>query len=165
MSNPESNRANAQFSTGPRTPEGKHRSSLNALRHGLTGQLIVMPTEDLEAYRRHLASFADDFRPKGAMESNLVQSLADTAWRLHRIAALEASLKAAHGALELARPVLDDILQSLCESYCPPCEVGDKYDYSELQEPELGWITRTEAALDAVEAAISPPEQLMKEEA
>ena len=82
-----------------------------------------------------------------------------------RIAALEASLKAAHGALELARPVLDDILQSLCESYCPPCEVGDKYDYSELQEPELGWITRTEAALDAVEAAISPPEQLMKEEA
>ena len=92
MSNPESNRANAQFSTGPRTPEGKHRSSLNALRHGLTGQLIVMPTEDLEAYRRHLASFADDFRPKGAMESNLVQSLADTAWRLHRIAALEANL-------------------------------------------------------------------------
>jgi hypothetical protein len=86
------NRANAQHSTGPRTPEGKQRSSLNALRHGLTGQIVVMPTEDLEAYRAHCAEFTGDLRPKGPIESHLVQSLADTAWRLNRIAALEANL-------------------------------------------------------------------------
>jgi len=39
----EINRANAQHSIGPKTPEGKQRSSLNALRHGLTGQIIVLP--------------------------------------------------------------------------------------------------------------------------
>ena len=33
------NRANAQRSTGPRTESGKKVSSLNALRHGLTGDL------------------------------------------------------------------------------------------------------------------------------
>ena len=45
----EVNRANALLSTGPKTEEGKQRSSLNALRHGLTGQTVVMPTEDLLA--------------------------------------------------------------------------------------------------------------------
>ena len=92
MSTPETNRANAQHSTGPRTQEGKQRSSLNALRHGLTGQIVVMPTEDLEAYRAHVQAFVDDRKPKGPIESHLVQSLADTAWRLNRVAALEANL-------------------------------------------------------------------------
>jgi hypothetical protein len=45
------NRANAQHSTGPRTSEGKRRSSMNAMRHGLTSQVIVMPDEDMQAYR------------------------------------------------------------------------------------------------------------------
>jgi hypothetical protein len=88
----EINRANAQHSTGPKTPEGKKQSSLNALRHGLTGQIVVMPTEDLAAYQRHLASFTGDLNPKGAIEANLVQALADTSWRLNRVAALETNL-------------------------------------------------------------------------
>jgi hypothetical protein len=64
MSNPETNRANAQISTRPNTPDGKQRSALNALCHGLTGQLVVMPTEDLEACQRHLASFTGEYHPK-----------------------------------------------------------------------------------------------------
>jgi hypothetical protein len=86
------NRANAQHSTGPKTPDGKKHSSLNALRHGLTGQIVVMPTEDLEAYQLHLKSFTDEYHPQGATEANLVQSLADTSWRLNRVAALETNL-------------------------------------------------------------------------
>ncbi len=89
---PEINRENALHSTGPKTPEGKRKSSINALRHGLTGQIVVMPSEDLEAYRRHIASFKNDLSPKGSLEDHLVQSLADTAWRLNRVAALETNL-------------------------------------------------------------------------
>jgi hypothetical protein len=88
----EINQANAQHSTGPKTPEGKQRSSLNALRHGLTGQIVVMPTEDLQAYQLHLTSFTDEYHPQGATEANLVQALADTSWRLNRVAALETNL-------------------------------------------------------------------------
>jgi hypothetical protein len=88
----EINRANAQHSTGPKTPEGKKHSSLNALRHGLTGQIVVMPTEDLAAYQSHLKSFTDELNPKGAIEAHLVQALADTSWRLNRVAALETNL-------------------------------------------------------------------------
>jgi hypothetical protein len=86
------NWANAQHSTGPKTPESKKHSSLNALRHGLTGQIVVMPTEDLTAYQSHLKSFTDEYHPQGATESHLVQALADTSWRLNRVAALETNL-------------------------------------------------------------------------
>jgi hypothetical protein len=88
----ETNKANAQHSTGPKTEAGKKSSSLNALRHGLTGQLIVMPSDDLAAYQRHLKSFTDEYQPQGATESHLVQALADTSWRLNRAAALESNL-------------------------------------------------------------------------
>jgi hypothetical protein len=98
----EINRANSQHSTGPKTPEGKKQSSLNALRHGLTGQIVVMPTEDLQAYQRHMKSFTDEYTPKGATEANLVQALADTSWRLNRVAALETNLLSLGIAAELS---------------------------------------------------------------
>jgi hypothetical protein len=90
----EANRANSQLSTGPKTEAGKQRSSLNALRHGLTSQIVVMPTEDLEVYQLHLKSFTGEYNPQGATESLLVQTVADTAWRLNRVAVLEINLLA-----------------------------------------------------------------------
>jgi len=90
----EINRANAQFSTGPKSAEGKQKSSLNSLRHGLTGQIVVMPDEDLAAYERHLQSFTDHLKPVGPIESNLVQALADCSWRLNRAAAFENNVQA-----------------------------------------------------------------------
>src|SRR6202163_1197088 len=86
------NKANAQKSTGPRTEAGKQRSSLNALRHGLTGQTIVLPTEDIAAYQRHSQSFLAEYQPKGATETQLVQSLLDTAWQVNRASAVETNL-------------------------------------------------------------------------
>jgi hypothetical protein len=90
----ETNRANAKHSTGPRTEPGKRRSSLNALRHGLTGHVIVLPSEDHAAYETHTRRLFLDLQPKGALEEQLVQSLTDTSWRINRIAALETSLLA-----------------------------------------------------------------------
>jgi hypothetical protein len=96
----EINQANAQHSTGPKTAAGKKQSSLNALRHGLTAQIVVMPNEDLQAYQHHLKSFTDEYRPQGATEAHLTQALADTAWRLNRVAALETNLL----TMGIARP-------------------------------------------------------------
>jgi hypothetical protein len=86
------NRANSQHSTGPRTESGKQRSSLNALRHGLTAQTAVLPTEDPEAYQRHVQQFLDEYAPATATETQLVHEIANTAWRLNRIPFLEAEL-------------------------------------------------------------------------
>jgi hypothetical protein len=88
----EINRRNAQHSTGPKTEAGKQRSRLNAMKYGFTGQLVVMPTEDLELYESHKKSFENEYQPQGATEENLVQALADASWRLNRVALLESNL-------------------------------------------------------------------------
>ncbi|MBV9400539.1 MAG: hypothetical protein JO062_21350, partial [Bryobacterales bacterium] len=86
------NRQNASRSTGPVTPEGKRRACLNALRHGLTGQTVVLPEEDLAAYQKHCAQFHAELNPKGLLETKAVQTIADTYWRLDRIRAMENNL-------------------------------------------------------------------------
>ena len=85
------NRANAMLSTGPRTPAGKQRSSLNALRHGLTAVSALLPSEDRAAFENHRRRFFDEYQPTPT-ESRLVQELTDTSWRLNRIPGLEAAL-------------------------------------------------------------------------
>ncbi len=88
----ETNRENAQNSTGPRTEAGKQRSSLNALRHGLTGQTVVLPTDDLVAYKLHCKGFHDQYQPKNPTEVQLTQTVADLSWRLNRATAIETNL-------------------------------------------------------------------------
>src|SRR5271156_1347395 len=39
----EANQKNALHSTGPTTPEGKQRSRLNALKHGLRAKEVIIP--------------------------------------------------------------------------------------------------------------------------
>jgi hypothetical protein len=86
------NRANSAHSTGPRTESGKQRSSLNALSHGLTARTAVLPTEDPDAYQRHIRQFLDEYAPATPTETQLVHEIANTAWRLNRIPFLEAEL-------------------------------------------------------------------------
>jgi hypothetical protein len=86
------NRANSRHSTGPRTASGKQRSSLNALRHGLTAAAAVLPTEDRSVYDAHCRGFFDEYQPATPTETQLVIEIADTAWRINRIPALEAEL-------------------------------------------------------------------------
>ena len=86
------NRANAQHSTGPRTEAGKARSSRNSITHGLTAATVVLPSEDAGQYQAHRRQFLDEYQPATPTETQLVQELVDTSWRLNRIPLLEASL-------------------------------------------------------------------------
>ena len=85
----EANRRNALHSTGPRTEAGKKTSSLNALRHGLTSRIVVLPTEDLAAYTRFSEEFLLDLAPETFAERQYAQTIIDTQWRLNRVRALE----------------------------------------------------------------------------
>jgi hypothetical protein len=85
----EANRRNAQRSTGPGTAEGKARSSRNNLRHGLTGQITVLPEEDRDAHDAFCNRLIAGFQPKTPIEDQLAHSIAEDSWRLNRVAAIE----------------------------------------------------------------------------
>src|SRR6185295_7354718 len=85
---------NSKKSTGPRTDAGKKRSSLNALRHGLTGQVVVLPHEDIAAYKAFTAEIIATFEPDNAHERQLAQLYADTHWRINRAGAIEDNMLA-----------------------------------------------------------------------
>ena len=95
------NLKNAQLSTGPSSQSGKAKSSLNAVKSGLTGHTVLLPSEDAALYQAHVSEFVQHYAPVGDEECKLVQSLADTEWRLLRIPALEMGIYAV-GRLEFA---------------------------------------------------------------
>lgn len=88
------NRENAQKSSGPKTPEGKAISSLNAVKCGLTGANVLFATDDVARYHAHIKSYEIQFQPVGPEEYALVQSIADIRWRLNRIPGLELTILA-----------------------------------------------------------------------
>ena len=90
--------------TGPRTPAGKSRCRLNAVRHGLTGQSLYFTPEEAEAFTSHSASIQAHYQPHGPIEEALVRQIADAIWRLDRASAIE------HGifALALESPEVPD---------------------------------------------------------
>src|SRR5580658_7334361 len=86
------NRENAKKSTGPKSEESKKIVSQNALRHGLTGQVTLMPDEDREAHDKFCAAIVESLAPEGALEIQLAQSIAEDNWRMNRGRAIETNL-------------------------------------------------------------------------
>lgn len=82
------NRRNARSSTGPRTPEGKRRSSRNALKHGLlAAETVILEgdgAEDREQFDALLADLIDDLQPATVLEQTFVERIANCYWRLRR---------------------------------------------------------------------------------
>jgi hypothetical protein len=86
------NRLNAGKSSGPKTAEGKKRSSVNATRHGLLAQTLHLPDEEIAAYHEFTAAYVKDINPIGFVETQLAHTCADLQFRLNRIAAAEHNL-------------------------------------------------------------------------
>jgi hypothetical protein len=85
-------RRNGAKSNGPVTPEGKARSSQNAVKHGLASSKVRLAGED-EALFEHFRNTALDFwQPADACEIDLVDDLITCRWRLQRLVGYETEL-------------------------------------------------------------------------
>jgi hypothetical protein len=93
-------RENGRKSNGPITPQGKAKSSRNALRHGYTShKAVLISTESEEQLREFSETYFDRYLPADAAEALLVEEVIACAWRLRRLWHAESSLL----DLELAR--------------------------------------------------------------
>ena len=90
------NRRNAQSSTGPRTEQGKKGSRLNAHRHGITGQVRLLPDAERRAVEAFCAPIIASFAPANGDEIQLVRNIAEAQWRLNRARAIEENIFAQH---------------------------------------------------------------------
>ena len=91
------NRRNARKSTGPRTIEGKARSSLNAVKHGLcTDNVQLLPGETAERYWHFRHAMVDALNPQDLAQLTLAERAASCAWRLRRVEPAEATILASH---------------------------------------------------------------------
>jgi hypothetical protein len=78
------NQQNAARSTGPKTEKGKQKSRANALKHGLTAELLMLPTEDPEALQEQIDLWTDHYQPQDIEEIFLVEEIAKAAIKLRR---------------------------------------------------------------------------------
>jgi hypothetical protein len=86
------NRLNAQRSPGPRTIDGKARSSRNALAHGLTANCVLIPGQCREDYERLRYDIWQEYDPQTPTEEELTERLVSLLWRLRRVPAFESAL-------------------------------------------------------------------------
>jgi hypothetical protein len=83
------NKANAQLSTGPRTPEGRARSAANSTSHGLSAAFRVLPHEDQEDFDELVEDLVKEHEPSSCHQVYLVEQIAKTWWTVARAQRLE----------------------------------------------------------------------------
>ena len=86
-------RANGAKSKGPVTPEGKAKSSRNAVTHALTAyKAFVLQNESYDCFEKLVLDLAGTYQPEGEHERHLVWQIAGTIWRERRLWDTETAL-------------------------------------------------------------------------
>jgi hypothetical protein len=135
----QANRQNALKSTGPKTPEGKTTARLNATKHGLLSQEVLLPGEDEAALKELDERLRAELQPVGEMESLLVERIIDATWRLRRLSRVEAGIftwelyeelaqRAQEEAQTYERSTLADFVE---DRYGPPTRITDDQKHQE----------------------------------
>ena len=86
------NRRNSLHSTGSCTPEGKLRSSRNALKHGLTAKTDVIPGDPYRSYKSYRRNLLAELNPTSFLDRELADRVIGDLWRLKRIPKLESAI-------------------------------------------------------------------------
>lgn len=153
----EAARRNGMASTGPKTEEGKRRSSVNRLLHGLEARALLLPGEEMQAYTDVLEGCFETYQPTTDVEAMIVAEIGDAFFRLRRLhrhehgqllAGLEEELKKtdAHKNLALAlraQTAVTTLIAVIDDTKAVERKVGDARDF-------LAAIHKAEAIISEV---------------
>ena len=87
--NPSAPLTRSNRSGGPQTPEGKAKTSQNALKTGVYSARPLLPDESEADFEELVSLFCQDLQVVGPVESMYAQQLAGLAWRRMRLEQLE----------------------------------------------------------------------------
>ncbi len=88
----QANRANAKSSTGPRSDDGKKKSSRNAVTHGLTARFPLLADEDPKQFAELLQTLVREFVPISMYDRLQIERLAGYFWCAARCAHFEVEI-------------------------------------------------------------------------
>jgi uncharacterized membrane protein YccC len=80
---------NGSRAAGSKTPAGIQKSSMNALRHGLTSKALVLSNESQDKFDELHQRYVKKFRPTDDVEMDLVDDMTAARWRLQRVWTLQ----------------------------------------------------------------------------
>jgi hypothetical protein len=86
------NRANTQKSTGPRTEKGKSAACMNALKHGLDAESILLPGENAADYEELVNAAYAQFDPRSPLEEQHVATLIHSDWMRRRLRRIQGKI-------------------------------------------------------------------------
>ncbi len=104
----DANRANAQLSTGPKTEEGKQKSSANAVVYGFTASKLYIRPEEQEIFNALATRLRFELTPDGITEHLYFDQILHASWNIQRCTIVEAELQAQADAAGLVDAVLSD---------------------------------------------------------
>ena len=147
------NAANAQLSSGPRTPEGKARSAANSRKHGLSAAEVVVRPGEQQEWADFVAAFEADLQPVGILETTLCNQIVHAAWNLRRVRILEAELS--NGSTD---PLTDDALAPKLDRLARYAKQFDNSMHRAIRELRNIQTNRSQRAsiLPAVRETIPP---------
>lgn len=134
----DANRENAKRSTGPKTPEGKAASRMNAVKHGLLASFPLIPGEEGDRLLEYREAMIKTLKPEGELEMHLVERIVLLSWRMRRAARVEAEILV--DKMELTLP---DALEGRTS-----ISVGQAFLRDAKGADGLSKLSRYEAALD-----------------
>ena len=89
----ESARINGAKSRGPKSAEGKKKSSRNSLQHGCTAShTIILACEDPKDFERMVEKYDTMYKPVTLEEQDLVAEMISARWRIRRATGIETNL-------------------------------------------------------------------------
>src|SRR5688572_28804585 len=106
----DANLSNAQLSTGPKTPEGKSKASLNALKHGFCADDITLhdDPETAEQIAARVTRYIDHYLPQSPLEEATVHEIAFCEIRLEHFVRAETGLLNFHRQLAFQQHSFSD---------------------------------------------------------
>ena len=166
----EANRRNAQKSTGPRTDEGKEKAKMNATKHGLRAETLIVLEEDPQVLEDRREAWRGCLLPGDDVEERLVDSAVVHTWMQDRARRAQAepdqrqhhelwsrpgpdhrgrSRGAGPAALQGSTRAVSDVSYRVHEHWNPPMSERDHIVRGPARRPRCAYRPGAAPAIDA----------------